>query len=101
MVGTLTTIGGSLKIKHHFRVQMQSPCYVRASGGLGWFFSGLGRAGPIFYPQKIGPGWAWAILYSSKTGPGQNGPSKKRPGPKWATFFWQLLFQSGPILSHF
>ena len=26
------------------------------------------------------------MLHSSKTGPGQNGPSKKRPGPKWAKF---------------
>ena len=65
----------------------------KISGGLGRFFSGLGRAN--FLSQKIGPGWAWAILHSSKTGPGQNGPSKKRPGPKWAKFFGSYCSKMG------
>ena len=50
-------------------------------GGLGRFFTGLGWA----VSQKIGPGLSWAILLSTKTGPGQNGPIFLAIiDPKWA-----------------
>ena len=62
------------------------------SGGLGRFFPAWAN----FLSQKISPGWAWAILNSSKTSPGQNGPIKKRPGPKWADFV-SFLGQNGEV----
>ena len=50
-----------------------------------------------FLSQKIGPGWAWAILHSSKTGPGQNGPNFLAViVPKWADFV-SYLDQNGEV----
>ena len=64
---------------------------------MGRFFSGLGRAGPIFYPKKsaqagLGPYCilqkpAQAKMGQVKSGLGQNGPNFLAViVPKWADF---------------
>ena len=79
----------------------------RISGGLGRFFSGLGRAGPIFYPKKsaqagLGPYCilqkpAQAKMGQVKSGLGQNGPNFLAViVPKWADFV-SFLDQNGEV----
>ena len=80
---------------------------IGSSGGLGRFFSGLGRAGPIFYPKKsaqagLGPYCilqkpAQAKMGQVKSGLGQNGPNFLAViVPKWADFV-SFLDQNGEV----
>ena len=80
---------------------------IEVSGGLGRFFSGLGRAGPIFYPKKsaqagLGPYCilqkpAQAKMGQVKSGLGQNGPNFLAViVPKWADFV-SFLDQNGEV----